>query len=527
MTTVAHGKSLSRISQIHGEKCWPLVDKISPCEKACPLGTDVPSYVIAIAQGKFDDALAVIRNTNPLPSICGRVCHQPCETECNRALIDEPIAIKWLKRAAIDYARGKESKPQKARRTGKVKLAVIGSGPTGLTAAYDLVRKGYGVTVYEASPVAGGWLTNGIPDFILPPKIAQADIQFIKDSGVDIKTNVKIGKDLSINDIKERGYSAILIATGAQKSAQLKIPGSNLKNILSALDVLKRAKMGAPLSFRGKVLVIGGGAVAMDAARTALRLGAQEVHAACLESRAEMPAWKWESEAAENEGIIIHTSLAPQRFNGIHGDDGTKGITVDFKRVASTRVDPDGRISWTLVEGPDSEYSMEVDHVIIAIGQATDTSYIEGSSLKINSRGALAVDDETLETNLPGIFAAGDAVNIRGTVTESIAMGHKAAESLDRYLRGIDLRANRTAQEKEVLKIDPKLTSPWLAKKARWGMPSLLPKDATRTFSEVHLGFTEEEAVEEAKRCLNCRMCANCIYGRGQICYETAMRLLK
>ena len=527
MATAAHMKSLSRISQIHGEKCWPSVDKISPCEKACPLGTDVPSYIIAISQGKFDDALAVIRNANPLPSICGRVCHQPCEIECNRALIDEPIAIKWLKRAAADYAMEKQIKPKKIRRTGKEKLAIIGSGPAGLTAAYDLVRKGYGVTVYEASPVAGGWLTNGIPDFILPPKIAQADIQYIKDSGVDIKTNIKIGKDLTLNELKERGYNAILLATGAQKSAQLNIPGSNLKTILSALDILKKAKMGAALSFRGKVLVIGGGAVAMDAARTALRLGAQEVHTACLESRADMPAWQWEIEAAEKEGVRIHTSLAPQRFTGINGSDGTRGITVDFKRVASTKVDPEGRISWRLVEGPGSEYSMEVDYVIIAIGQATDTSYVEGSSLQINSRGALAVDNETLATNLPGIFAAGDAVNVRGTVTESIAMGHKAAESIDRYLRGKNLKAHRVAEDREALKIDPKLTSPWLAKKSRWGMPSLSPKDAIRTFSEVHLGFTEEEAVEEAKRCLNCRMCANCIYGRGQICYETAMRLLK
>jgi NADPH-dependent glutamate synthase beta subunit-like oxidoreductase len=527
MTAVAHVKSPAKLSQIHGEKCWPLVDKISPCEKACPLGTDVPSYVMAVSHGKFDDALAVIRNTNPFPSICGRVCHQPCEIECNRALIDEPIAIKWLKRAAADYASEKKLKPKKARRTGKGKVAIIGSGPAGLTAAYDLVKRGYEVTVYEASPVVGGWLTNGIPDFILPRKIAQADIQYIKDFGVDIKTNVKIGKDLTLNDLMERGYNAILLATGAQQSAQLNIPGSNLKNILSALDILKKAKIGAAPSFRGKVLVIGGGAVAMDVARTALRLGANEVYAACLESRTDMPAWKWEIEAAEKEGIRINTSLAPQRFNGTNGSDGTKGITVDFKRVASTRIDPDRRIFWTLVEGPGSEYSMEVDYVIIAIGQTTDTSYVEGSSLKINSRGAFAVDNETLATNLPGIFAAGDAVNIRGTVTESIAMGHKAAESMDKYLQGIDLKANRTAKEKEVLKIDPKLTSPWLAKKARWEMPSLSPKDATRTFSEVYLGFTKEEAVEEAKRCLNCRMCANCIYGRGQICYETAMRLLK
>jgi len=527
MATVTRTKSLSQISQIHGEKCWPSVDKISPCEKACPLGTDVPSYIIAISQGKFDDALAVIRNTNPLPSICGRVCHQPCEIECNRALIDEPIAIRWLKRAATDYAKEKQIKPKKVRRTGKGKVAIIGSGPAGLTAAYDLVRKGYKVTVYEAASMAGGWLTNGIPDFMLPAKIAQADIQYIKDSGVDIKTNVKIGKDLALSDLKERGYNAILLATGAQKSAQLNIPGVNLKNIFSALDILRKAKMGAALSFRGKVLVIGGGAVAMGAARTALRLGAQEVHAACLESRTDMPAWQWEVEAAEKEGVRIHTSLAPQRFTSINGGDGTKGINVDFKRVALTRVDPDGRISWTLVEGSDSEFSMQVDYVIIAIGQAPDTSYVEGGPLKINSRGAFAVDKETLATNLSGTFAAGDTVNVRGTVTESIAMGHKAAESIDRYIQGKRLSKSHYSAEKEALKIDPKLTSPWLVKKARWGMPTLSAKDATRTFSEVLLGFTKEEAIEEARRCLNCRMCANCIYGRGQICYETAMRLLK
>ena len=524
---VTQMRSLSRISQIHGEKCWPLVDKISPCEKACPLGTDVPSYIIAISQGKFNDALRIIRNTNPLPSICGRVCHQPCEIECNRAVIDEPIAVKWLKRAAVDYAREKQIKSKKAKGTGKGKVAIIGSGPAGLTAAYDLVKKGYLVTVYEASAIPGGWLTNGIPDFILPSKIARADIQYIKDSGVDIKTNIRIGKDLTLNDLLERGYKAILLSTGAQKSARLNIPGSDLKNILPALDVLKKAKTDAAVSFRGRVLVIGGGAVAMDAARTALRLGAREAHVACLESRTDMPAWRWEVEAAEHEGVKIHTSLAPQKFDGRNGSDGTRGIIVDFKRVASTSVDPEGRISWTLAEDPSSEFSMEVDYVIVAIGQATDISYIEGSSLKISSRGALEIDDETLATNIPGIFAAGDSVNVRGTVTESMAMGRKVAESIDRYIRGVDLKSKRRTKEKEVFKVDPKLTSPWLTKKARWGMPTLAPTDATRTFNEVQLGFTEAEAVEEAKRCLNCRMCANCIYGRGQICYETAMRLLK
>lgn len=524
MTTATNAQQFRPLSQIHSEKCWPMVDKISPCEKACPLGADVPSYVIAIAQGKFDDALAVIRQTNPFPSICGRVCHQPCEAECNRKLIDEPIAIRGLKRAAVDYAKQKNAKVKKIEKTRKEKVAIIGSGPAGLTAAYDLVKKGYGVTVYDASPVAGGWLTNGIPDFILPRKLVEEEIQYVKDLGVEIKTGVAIGKDLSLDALRERGYDVILLATGAQRSAGLKIPGADSKHVFTALDVLRKAKLGKGLSFRGRVLVIGGGAVAMDAARTALRLGAAEVHTVCLESRANMPAWTWEIEAAEREGVKVHTALSPQKFTASPGE---RRLVADFKRVASTNVDGEGRIAWTLVEGPGSEYSMDADAVIIAIGQATDTSYAEGSKLIVNQRGDVAVNSDTLETNMPGVFAAGDAVMVRGTVTESIAMGHRVAESIDSYLQGHDMKKAARKEEKEALLVDPDLTSPWLVRKVRWSMPSLIPADAVRTFNEVCLGFTEEEAIEEAKRCLNCRMCGNCIYGRDQICYETALRLLK
>jgi len=504
-----------------------MVDKLSPCEKACPLGTDVPSYIMAIALSKFDEALETIRLTNPFPSVCGRVCHQPCEAECNRKLIDDPIAIRWLKRAAVDYSDRKKKRSSKAKLSKKDKVAVVGSGPAGLTAAYDLARKGYGVTVFEAADTPGGWLTNGIPDFILPSEIARADIQNIIDSGVDVRTGVKIGRDLSLFSLKDRGYRAILLATGAQQGARLNIPGSDLKNVLSALDVLKKAKLKQEVLLHGSVLVIGGGAVAMDTARTALRLGAQQVTTACLESRRKMPAWPWEIEAAEKEGVKVLASLAPQKFSGMHNAGGARGIQIDFKRVKSTITDVEGRVSWKLAEGPGSELSMEADYVMIAIGQAADTAYAGDSPLLINKKGAFDVNPDTLETNVPGIFAAGDSVSIRGTVTESIAMGHKAAASIELFLKGKSLQKKRKAAEKEVIVIDPKLTSPWLARKSRWGMPALSPKDAVRTFSEAYLGFTREQAIEEARRCLNCRMCANCIYGRGQICYETAMRLLK
>jgi NADPH-dependent glutamate synthase beta subunit-like oxidoreductase len=524
MTTGGSAQRHRPLSQIHSEQCWPMTDKISPCEKACPLAADVPSYVIAIAQGKFDDALSVIRETNPFPSICGRVCHQPCEEECNRKLIDEPIAIRWLKRAAVDYAKQKQAKTKKVERTRQEKVAIIGSGPAGLTAAYDLVREGYGVTVYDRSPVAGGWLTNGIPDFILPRKLVEEEIQYIRDLGVEIKTGVDIGRELTLDDLKERGYKVILLATGAQKSAALQIPGADSRHVLSALEVLRKAKLGKDLSFRGRVLVIGGGAVAMDVARTALRLGAKEVHTACLECMDDMPAWSWEVEAAEKEGVTVHTELSPVKFTP---SPGGRRLVVDFKRVASMSTDAEGRIACTLADGPGSDYSMDADTVIVAIGQVTDTSFAAESKLIVNRRGDVAVDKDTLETNVPGVFATGDAVTVRGTVTESIAMGHRAAASIDRYLQGAGGKKAVEREEKEVLLIDPALTSPWLVKRARWSMPRLAPADAVRTFHEVYLGFTEEEAIEEAKRCLNCRMCGNCLYGRSQICYETALRLLK
>ena len=519
-------KKKKLLSQIHGEKCWPSVDKLSPCETVCPIDTDVPSYVIAVAQGKFKEALKVIRETNPFPSICGRVCHHPCEMDCNRALIDEPIAIQWLKRFVADYGLKNSKRPAPAKRTRKERVAVIGSGPAGLTAAYDLVRQGYGVSVFEASPVAGGMLSKGIPEFILPREIVEAEIDYIRALGVDIKTDTRIGDGLSIDELSKLGFNAFLLATGAQQSAQLKIKGIDLDNVHYGLPFLEKVKKGESVALRDKVVIIGGGGVAIDAARTAMRLGGKEVHVACLESRMDMPAFPWEIEVAEREGIKMHPSLAPQKFTAGHVGDGGGGIRIAFRRVASTRVDDEGRISWTLMEGAGSEYTMGADHVVVAIGQTPDPSCVPSGLVKVNKRGAFVTDPDTLATDVPGIFAAGDAVNLPGTVTEAIAMGHEAATSIHRYLQGEDLKKDRTEASKEVLVVDPEKTSSWLVRKARWKMPSLPASDAVRTFSETDLGYTEAEAIEEAKRCLNCRMCVNCIYGRSQICFETGLRLL-
>jgi NADPH-dependent glutamate synthase beta subunit-like oxidoreductase len=517
-------EALELLAQIHRGKCWPSVDKISPCEEACPLHTDVPSYVIAITQGKFKEALAVIKQTNPFPSICGRVCHHPCEEECNRALVDRPVAIQWLKRVVADYELdGDVEKPAPVERTKREKIAIIGSGPAGLTAAYDLVRQGYGVAVYEASPVAGGMLATGIPDFILPKEIVQAEINYIKDLGVEIKTNTAISRDLTLDDLPKQGFKAMLLATGAQKSAELPIPGTDLENVVYALPLLQQVKLGDKVVLRGKVAVIGGGNVAMDAARVAVRLGAKEVHVACLELRRGMPAFAWEIEAAERDGVKIHPALAPQRFRA---RDGKRVAVIDFRRVASTQPDSEGRITWTLMEGPGTEYAMDVDAVIVAIGQIPDLSYADGAGLNISARRSFVVAPDTLATNVPGIFAAGDAVRMPGTVVESIAAGHEAATSIHRYLQGQDLREGRAPIAKEVLKIKPEMIPGFLIRKDRWEMASLVPQDAVRCFREVKLGYTQWQGIEEAKRCLNCRMCANCVFERGQICFETATRLL-
>ena len=525
MVTSGARNGFAFLAQIHGEKCWPTVDKLSPCEDACPIHQDVPSYVIAISRGMFKEALEVVRDVNPFPSICGRVCHHPCEDACNRALIDTPVAIQYLKRFAAEYEMNSgAAKPARARKTKRSKVAIVGSGPTGLTAAYDLVKAGYGVSVYEAQPVAGGVLATAIPEFILPQEVVQREIDYIRALGVDIRTGVSVGKDVTLEDLSRSGYKAFLMATGAQRSAKLDIPGSDLKGIYYGLDLLQDLKLKKGATLGGKVVVIGGGNVAMDVARAALRLGVKEVHLACLESRPNMPAYSWEIEKAESEGVKLHPALAPQR---IRARDMRHVAGVDFKRVASTQVDKEGRISWTLMEGPGSDYSMDADAVVIAIGQVPDASYASEKKVKVTRRGAFEVDPETLATNVPGVFAAGDSVVVAGSVSQSIAAGHRAAASLQLYLERQGQRAKASSNSKELFKLEEDKPLPaFLVRKDRWSIPALSSKDSVRTFSEVMLGFNQEMAVEEAKRCLNCRMCGNCIFDRAQICFATAARLL-
>lgn len=521
MATIQSYYSEARLAKIpafiHRERCWPEVDKYSPCEASCPLHMDVPNYVIAIAQGNPRKSLEIIRETNPLPSVCGRVCHHPCEVDCNRKVVDMPIAIAALKQFAADH--GYVGRPEAVPVTKAEKVAVIGSGPAGLTAAHDLVRKGYGVTVFEAAPVAGGILTSAIPDFILSKDAVQKDIDYIKALGVQIHTGISVGSDVSFEAIQRRGYGAILLAIGNQKSVNLKIPGADLVGIATALDYLKEAKRGFLRPFTGKVWVIGGGAVAMDCARTALRQGAQEVHIACLEAREQMPAFTWEIEAAEREGVRIHAALSPQEFIA-RGNSRVRGIK--FRRVTSTSLDGDGRISWKLAEGTGSEFEVDTDAVIVAIGQAMEQDGLPG--VNINRRGVININAETGETVVMGLFAAGDAAGNGRTVTDSMVAGRKAAVAIDQYLSGKPVTAQK--DNHGVIYVKSEQVPSYFVCRDRWDMPKLSARQAIKTNKEVNLGYAYWQAVEEANRCLNCRMCANCVFERGQLCYETAFRLL-
>jgi len=475
-----------------------LVIRIPPCVEACPLDMDIPGYVTAVSQGKYDEAINIIRDTNPLPSICGRICHHPCEVECKRLIVDDATAIQWIKRFVADRAIASgNNRPAPVAQTRSEGVAVIGSGPAGLTAAHDLIREGYGVTVFESQPVAGGMMSSVIPEFKLPRDVVQADIDYITALGVEIRTGITIGRDMSMEDLRQE-YDAVLLATGSWKPMALPLPGSDLQGTYLALSFLQDVGEGKKIDLGDRVIVIGGGDTAMDTARTALRLGAREVHLTCLEDRRAMPAQLWEIEKAEKEGVIIHPSLAPQHFEG----NGT--ITgVLFRDVLSTDKDNQGKISWTLSD--DGAHRMDCDSVIIAIGQTPDLAPLKGS-IDHTAQGTVAVDTETLALTPPGLFAAGDCVVGAGTVADGMAAGRRAALSIIRHLSGSD-----PEKRKPVTFDTASLSNEIMLQGSRHAMPGLAAAEARASFSEVDQGYTEAMAKEEAKRCINC--VASCIKG--------------
>ena len=471
----------------------------SPCQNACPAGIDVPSYVALISHNRYKESLDLILEDNPFPSICGRACTHSCEFECTRGTVDTPIAIMHLKRYVSDLGidRAKTIKPIPI--TKKEKVAVIGAGPAGLTTAYYLSQQGYAVTVFEALSKPGGMLISAIPEYRLPRDIIKGEIDAILAHGIELKTDTQIGRDINIEDLKKE-YDALFIGIGAQKGRKLNIYGEDkYKGIIDSIDFLKDVNFGNQTKPGDKIVVIGGGNSAIDAARVAVRAGASEVSIAYRRTREEMPAFAEEVEAAEEEGIKIHFLVAPKRIIG----DGDRVTGLECIRTELGKPDTSGRRRPHPVEG--SEFIIPCDTIIPSISQEPDISeFKQGNAFSFTPWNTFEVDPDTLQTNIPGIFAGGDAVTGPASIIEAVAAGQRAAASIDHFFRGEKLTWRfKSVRPKQMVK-EIELTDEEMETLKRQKMPCLKAAERTNNFKEVELGYSEEECVDESKRCLRC-----------------------
>jgi NADH-quinone oxidoreductase subunit F len=468
----------------------------APCANACPAGVDVPSYVTLISQGKYAEGLEIHRQRNPFALVCGRVCPAFCEHRCRRGELDQPIAIRQLKRFMADHELKNPWTPQRTEEVKNKKVAVVGAGPAGLTAALRLAQWGYKVTVYEAAPVAGGWMALGIPEYRLPRDVLNAEIDNIRRAGVEIVLNTALGKDFTLPELLDKmGYQAVVLAIGAHSSRRLGVLGEDLEGVIHATVFLKDVALGKPPKVKGKrVAVVGGGNSAIDAARMALRLGATEVHLIYRRTKAEMPAQELEVHEAEEEGIKFHFLTNPSRVLG-----ETKVTGLELQPQELGEFDKSGRRRPVPIEG--SGFVMDFDLVIPAIGQSPDRSCLNGDSPDANRDGTFKVGRKQ-ETSRPGVFAAGDAVLGPATVIEAVAQGNQAAMAVDAYLQ------EGAPQSKEEWLSYRTLEAAWnpeeFAEARRPAMPVQEPEKRAHNFQEIESGFDEDVARLEARRCLRC-----------------------
>ncbi len=483
-----------------GAVCDSMV--ISACQHACPAGIDVPNYVAAIADRDYEKSVEIIRERNPFPAVCGRICIHPCEYKCRRGELDQPVAIRALKRVASDwYFNNIGPKRDPFPVTQSEKVAIVGAGPAGLTCAYYLAKMGYATTVFEAQSVAGGMLGIAVPEFRLPRQVIEEEIEYIQNCGVEIRYNSPIDAKHTFSDLLNEGYSAVFIAAGAQASKRIGIPGEeeDLEGLHYGLDFLSKVRMGEDVPLSGKTVVIGGGNVAVDVARTALRSGAQEAQIFCLEPVDEMPAWEKDVEEAIEEGIAIVPSQSPSRIT--HENKKVTGI--EFTRCVCV-FDDEGCFNPTC-DLEDTQF-VEADNVLISIGQAADMSFLDADSqLERELWGALVVDTNTLATNVPGVFAGGDFTTGPTFVIRAIASGRRAAIAIDKYLGGDKSRVY-IPDEKSARHTGTKLA---LEEESTEDKPRIDvgfedAKERIKDFREVEKGFTEEDACSEATRCLRC-----------------------
>jgi len=473
-----------------------LVPDGPPCVRACPVGIDVPGYLRFIAQGRAEEAYKLILEKVPFPGVLGRVCTHPCENECRRKEVNEPISICALKRYAADKTNTLPEGTLKVEKDTGHKVAVIGAGPAGLTAAFYLRKKGHHVTIFEARSKPGGMMRYGIPDYRLPEDVLDKEINQVLSLGIELRTDKRLGKDFDLNQLRKQGVEAIFIAFGLQSSRKIELEGTPLNQILWGVDFLREVNEGKEIRLQGKVLVIGGGNVAIDASRVAKRLGAEEVCVVYRRTRSEMPAIKNEIDEAEREGVKFHFLAAPVRVLTIGGQ--LTGI--QCARMELSAPDESGRRSPIPIRG--SDFEIKADHLIIAIGQASDQeAIIEG--LEYSRLGTLSVDPATLRARVEGIFAGGDIAKGPSSVIEAIEAGRRAARSIDQFLAGdgtID----------EILAVRP-VDTPYSGKRAkgfadlkRIETPTLPLSERFNGFLEVEHCFNDEQAIKEASRCLQC-----------------------
>jgi NADPH-dependent glutamate synthase beta subunit-like oxidoreductase len=508
--------------------------------QACPVHTQAGRYVSLIAQGRYEEAYRYARVPNPFASICGRVCGHPCEPACRRGQFDLPISIRALKRFVTER-HGPESRnpidvfPERPKVTRPEKVAIIGSGPAGMSAAHDLALLGYPVTVFEAAAVPGGMMHLGIPEYRLPRDVLQAQIREILDLGPELRLNMRLGRDFSLDDLRRQGYKAILMAFGLHRSRDLNLPGNDLDGVVKGIDFLLNVNLGYRFQIGKQVVVIGGGNVAIDVARSAmreqqqklmtdiagvvlpneltssemdvamkefmdvsrqaLRMGAREVHLVCLESREEMPAAEEEIEEGTLEGIKMHPSLGPKQFVGKNGK--LTGLQV----IRCTSVfDEQHRFNPKFAEG--TETIIPCDTVILAIGQASDLSFLKpADGIETTRQGTLKIDPATLMTTAPGIFAAGDIAFGPRLIINAVADGKKAAEEIDKYIRGPEWQPK--PQFVQITVLDHHKMTEQYDEYSRLAVP-VIPLERRTGVAEVETGFTEEQARREASRCLQC-----------------------
>ena len=466
----------------------------APCSLACPAGTDCQGYVGLIANGEYEEALKLIKQRIPLPAAIGRVCPHPCQTACRRGLVEDPIQIAYLKSfvADIDLESENAFVPELAELNGKT-VSIIGGGPAGLTAAYFLRIKGYSVKIYDKMPKMGGMLRYGIPQYRLPKELLDKEIKLIEELGVEMINNKTLGVDFTIESLKAES-DAVVVAVGAWKSSPMRVEGENLDGVYGGIDFLRTVIEGNPLDIGKKVAVCGGGNTAMDACRTAVRLGADEVYIIYRRTRDEMPAEKLEIKEAEEEGVIYKFLTNPAEIIGVDG----KVSSIRLQVMELGEPDASGRRSPVPVEGKFE--TLDVDSVIMAIGQQTDINGLD--SLELTRKNTIIADESTFMTNIEGVFAIGDATNKGASIAvAAIGEAHKAADVIDSYLNGYIVGYRKSfVVEKQVTAEDladrEKISAP--------EMPVVSACERKHSFTEVALGFTEEMAKSDASRCLEC-----------------------